>query len=209
MGMKKKKRKKRQNPSSRKVRLPIAEEWALAYEGKFIVRDYAKHFKVDKVCALTELEMLGHTFSDDFKEQLKKGQQQSQNSAQGHKRHTQDDYSLTTKNHEHFAFIVGYTSEGEPIGITWDQWDKIEPPKADSLSDEEYYSDLLQEDINQSPTSTRELDGINIMILEPEADIIPEPAPFNQREDLHQLFEFFIQWKAGNLSEDKLRSLLG
>jgi hypothetical protein len=42
------------------------------YEGKNNIASYAKWFGLDKICATTKLVMLGLTYSDKRKTQLKK-----------------------------------------------------------------------------------------------------------------------------------------
>ncbi len=71
---------KRKNSSSiprrkrmrRTNRLQVAKNWLLSYTGKNIVRGYARHFAVDSLCAVKELEMLGNQFEPEYIDQLKR-----------------------------------------------------------------------------------------------------------------------------------------
>lgn len=56
----------------REQRLQIAKQWLLKYEGKYIVKGYRKHFGVDIMCAITELQMLGYEISQEYIENVKK-----------------------------------------------------------------------------------------------------------------------------------------
>lgn len=50
----------------RAQRLQSAQLWMLKYEGKNIVKGYRKHFGVDIICAITELQLLGYKFTDEY-----------------------------------------------------------------------------------------------------------------------------------------------
>ena len=47
--------------TKREQRLQAARPWLAKYEGKHIVKGYRKHFGVDIICAITELQMLVRT----------------------------------------------------------------------------------------------------------------------------------------------------
>jgi hypothetical protein len=59
----------------RKSRLQSAVGWIKKYEGKNMIASYAKWYGVDRICAMTELELLGVTFSDKRKAQMKKAEE--------------------------------------------------------------------------------------------------------------------------------------
>ena len=50
----------------RPARLQAAQVWLPQYRGKSIVRDYRKHFGVDLLCAIQELQMLGIEISPNY-----------------------------------------------------------------------------------------------------------------------------------------------
>jgi len=102
-------------------RLQAAKHWISKYEGKNLVKGYSKHFGVNHLCAVRELEMLGYTFGEQYKQQLKYNELQKQREAEKRKEQRKrektaeewDDFSDGT-----FAFIAGYTSGGTPFGVT-------------------------------------------------------------------------------------------
>jgi hypothetical protein len=65
----------RRKRMDRKKRLQSAVGWIKKCEGKKMIASYAKWFGVDWICAMTELELLGLTFSDKRKAQMKKAEE--------------------------------------------------------------------------------------------------------------------------------------
>jgi hypothetical protein len=107
----------------REGRLQAAKHWLPNYEGKSIIKGYSKHFGVNKICAALELRILGYDISEDYLEKLKADELLRQKQKEKRKRekelNLQDDmyqYSDDT-----FYFIAGYTSNGVPYGLTWDE----------------------------------------------------------------------------------------
>ena len=71
---KKKKRRGRRLPkssSTRTGRLQLARKWIKNYEGKNIIKGYANWFRVDKICAVVELRMLGIEISPEREKQIR------------------------------------------------------------------------------------------------------------------------------------------
>jgi hypothetical protein len=62
----------RRKRMDRRSRLQSATEWVKKYEGKNMIASYAKWFGVDMICAMTELEMLGLTYSEKEKHKLRR-----------------------------------------------------------------------------------------------------------------------------------------
>ncbi|CCU78718.1 hypothetical protein HSACCH_00857 [Halanaerobium saccharolyticum subsp. saccharolyticum DSM 6643] len=62
----------KRNRYNKKQRLAAAEKWITEYEGKNLVKGYSKWFGVDKICAINELELLGHDIDSEYKEQIYK-----------------------------------------------------------------------------------------------------------------------------------------
>ncbi|MEN1969066.1 hypothetical protein WMZ97_13450 [Lentibacillus sp. N15] len=79
--------------------------------------------------------MLGYTFSEAYKQQLKDNEVQKQREAEKRKERRKqeqmaeewDDFSDET-----FAFITGYTSGGAPFGVTWEEMENGQDFHTDS-----------------------------------------------------------------------------
>ncbi|WP_205520044.1 hypothetical protein [Virgibacillus doumboii] len=111
-------RHKRLNRSSR---LDAAKHWIPKYEGKHLVKGYSKHFGVDKLCAVKELEILGYPIKPSYKKQLQESIHLNQRNVGLQHNETEDEESNET-----FAYIAGYTPGGAPYGITWEELDENE-----------------------------------------------------------------------------------
>jgi len=121
----------------RTARLQSARSWIPKYEGKSIVRGYKKHFGVDLLCAVKELEMLGYSFSEQYKESLKQNLEYRQKGHQMRKqlKEQQELESMYPCSDDRFYFIAGYTSGGAPYGITWEEMG-MEPYENDEDEDD-------------------------------------------------------------------------
>ena len=133
---------KRKNSSSiprhkrmrRTNRLQVAKHWLPTYTGKNIVRGYARHFAVDLLCAVKELEMLGNQFKLEYIDQLKRtiaGQIEQKQERKRLKLKEQEEMRASFESDDQFCYIAGYTSGGAPYGVTWEEMD----------SDEDYYDE--------------------------------------------------------------------
>src|ERR1044071_537109 len=127
--------KRKPNPPRRKScdrasRLKMAKAWLRAYQGKNIVRGYRKHFGVDLLCAIKELQMLGVKIEPSYIEVVKA------TIAAEQKRKMENRREELAKLYEHcdsqFAYIAGYTAGGVPYGVTWEEMGE-EPPDFDSI----------------------------------------------------------------------------
>ncbi|NLC67087.1 MAG: hypothetical protein GX752_09210 [Clostridium sp.] len=56
---------------NRMSRLQAAKHWMPKYEGKNIVKGYSTHFGVDKLCAVSELELLEYKIDTEYINQVK------------------------------------------------------------------------------------------------------------------------------------------
>ncbi|KPL60467.1 hypothetical protein [Rossellomorea vietnamensis] len=56
---------------NRQSRLQAAPHWIPKYDGKNLVHGYAKHFGVNKLAAVVELELLGYPIDVQYKQLLK------------------------------------------------------------------------------------------------------------------------------------------
>jgi hypothetical protein len=131
--------KKRKHPSTprrkrltRRGRLDAAPAWMAKYEGKNLVKCYSKHFAVDKLCALKELEMLGVTFSQEYVSQVKRNVEDQIKAGQERKRKRkeQEEINLYPDSDWYFSFIAGYTSGGFAYGTTWEEEEAMHPPES-------------------------------------------------------------------------------
>lgn len=105
-------------------RLQAAKHWLPTYTGKNIVRGYGRHFAVDLLCAVKELEILGNQFKPEYKEQLKRDQENRIKQKQARKVAKQEkEITMPFDQDEQFFYIAGYTSGGAPYGTTWEEAD--------------------------------------------------------------------------------------
>lgn len=107
-------------------RLQAAKHWLPQYEGKSIVKGYSKHFGVNMICAVLELRMLGYDISEDYLEKLKAHDLLRQKIKEKSKREKElnlpDD--ICQYSDDTFCFISGYTSNGVPYGLAWDEFER-------------------------------------------------------------------------------------
>lgn len=108
---------------TRPHRLDAARVWLAKYEGKSSVKGYSKHFGVDLLCALKELEILGVNFSEQYVTQLKKSIEGHVKANQERKRRRkeQEEVGPYPDSDYYFAFIAGYTESGFAYGTTWEE----------------------------------------------------------------------------------------
>ena len=99
----------------RKRRLIKAKKWLEESESKnHIVGKYKKHFRVDSICVIKELEMLGVQWDENIVNSIIKGEEKKRIRKMLKKLEDSN-----TDCDEYFAFIEGYTSNGFAYGITW------------------------------------------------------------------------------------------
>lgn len=116
------KKKKQPLPPRRKRltragRLPSAQAQRASFEGKNVVRGYAKWFGVDLLCAARELALLGVKLDASYLESLRVTVQNRRRKKQPTA--VDDSASDFGQSGEHFSFIVGHTSGGMPSGVPW------------------------------------------------------------------------------------------
>lgn len=109
---------------SRKDRLHAAQYWIPKYTGKNLIRGYRKHFGVDLLCAITELEMLGHHVDAKYKANIIKLQEHKEKLAEERKmlKELERYREKFPDSNEYFYFIAGYTPAGFAYGITWEEY---------------------------------------------------------------------------------------
>jgi len=99
----------------RSVRLLSAKKWLASYNGKNIVRGYAKHYKTDLLCAIADLKILGVEVPAAYEEAIRRSfaDRTRQNIKKKGLALNNDHLSDSDQD---FCFIVGYTSGGAPYG---------------------------------------------------------------------------------------------
>ena len=105
MGRRKKKKRKSTQPKrwnfNRKQRLTAAKGWMQTYEGKYLIKGYTRRYKVDILCAIIELRMLGVEISEEYEDQVKQ-------SIEGQRRAKQ----LKKQQQAEAAYFEDYVDEG-------------------------------------------------------------------------------------------------
>lgn len=100
----------------REQRLIAAKLWLPKYDGKNIVKGYRKHFGVDILCAITELQMLGYEFTSQYIDCIKKTIEAERIKPQEKKE--QKKLECFEDSDDTFYFIAGYTPGDTPYGIS-------------------------------------------------------------------------------------------
>lgn len=132
-------RKKRSTMSRHKrmkraSRLQAAPHWIPKYEGKNLILGYSKHFAVDQICAIKELQMLGVEICPERIAQaqataLQKQRQRTRKTEREKQKEQEKEmstYGYLFGHDEYFGFIVGFTEGGASYGVSWDEWNSIE-----------------------------------------------------------------------------------
>jgi len=121
----KKKRKKSTPPKrwsfNRKKRLAVGISWIQNYDGQHIVRGYTKRYKVDVLCAITELKMLGVEISKEYENAVKQTVEGELKAKRLKKQQKAEETYLAEFMDDGFAFVAGYTSGGVPYGLTYEE----------------------------------------------------------------------------------------
>ena len=117
----------RRKRMKRAARLASARHWLPTYEGKNIVRGYARWFGVGLECALNEVQLLGVAVDPDYVQRLRETMRQRVRS-KPHKEPTAKEPTAPdvpdgygSEWDDEFAYLAGFTSSGAPYGITWEE----------------------------------------------------------------------------------------
>jgi hypothetical protein len=108
---------------SKEQRINAAKSWIEKYNGKNLVKGYNKHFAVDLLCAVKELEILGIKIEPEYIEQLKQ-QKQAQENKRIKEKKLKEELELFEKypdSDDNFYYIAGYTNGGAPYGVKWEE----------------------------------------------------------------------------------------
>jgi hypothetical protein len=104
---------------NRESRLQAAKHWLPNYNGKNKVRGYNKHFAVDLLCAANELRMLGVQVEEKYIKQLQIDRENRTENSNLRRERRQLDNQIEQDND--LFFIAGYTDNGAPYGVAWDE----------------------------------------------------------------------------------------
>jgi hypothetical protein len=118
----------------RAARLQAAKAWLLTYPGKNIAKGYRKHFAVDPLCAIAELQLLGVKLEANYIEAVKATLTHKHQKAKKLKERSAETFNYCD---ERFAYIAGYTSWGFAYGVTWEEMGE-EPPDFDDIFEPTY-----------------------------------------------------------------------
>lgn len=124
--MKKKKVKNRKKTTlKRKDRINAGKEWIKTYSGQNFVGGYKKRFKVDILCALTELEMLGFKLDAEYVKRVIESEKARIANIKARRlrkiEEEEEEKSGLFGCDDTFSFIAGYTSGGATFGTRWDE----------------------------------------------------------------------------------------
>jgi len=131
--------KKKKNPTrtqKKESRIARAKNWLPTYEGTKVVKAYRKKFHVDTVCAVRELQEIGHEFQPGYIENLLKAEAARVEQMKKKKAENRITEEYNEYQDDNFYFIAGYTSGGAPYGVQW--WEMgLEPWETEFDDDEE------------------------------------------------------------------------
>ena len=106
---------------TRGARLQSARHWISTYSGRDIVKGYRKWYGVDTVCAILELRQLGVDIPETRLLQAKRTEEATAQQRRERKHHHAEGEVLLFESDENFAYIAGYTPNGAPYGILWEE----------------------------------------------------------------------------------------
>jgi len=126
---------------NRAGRLQSARHWLATQTGRSpvqIARSYRKRYGVDWPCAIHELSQLGILLDSAWVAQLNLSLLGAHRARRQRGGATQAmaDWEQADSNDE-FAYIAGYTANGFPFGLTWDEWRQSAPESRRTDSENE------------------------------------------------------------------------
>ena len=95
--------------------------WLPTVTAKNIVRSYSKWYGVDLLCAINELEILGHKSSDYYKKKVELSIASKANAKRRRKEAIEKQEDSLYGSDATFSFIAGYTESGVPFGTMWEE----------------------------------------------------------------------------------------
>jgi hypothetical protein len=105
----------------RLARLQAARSWLVKYTGKNVVKAYRKHFAVDTLCALIELQRLGVQLDPEYVQRLRSSEQSRIEALHRKREQRKAAADPDGDSDGTFAYIAGYTAWGFRYGVTWDE----------------------------------------------------------------------------------------
>ena len=96
-------------------------KWLPTAAAKNVAKSYGKWYGVDLQCAISELEMLGHTFTACYKEQVKMAIEHKASEKRRCKEERDMQVADSFDDDETFSYIAGYTESGIPFGVTYEE----------------------------------------------------------------------------------------
>ena len=111
---------------NRTQRLAVGKGWIQKYDGQHIVRGYTKRYKVDLLCAIAELRMLGVEISETYEQAVRQTVERNIEAKRLKKEQKAEEDYLSEFIDDGFAFVVGYTSGGAPYGLTHEEMSDID-----------------------------------------------------------------------------------
>ncbi len=126
------------------ARLNAAKNWIQTYTGKNIIKGYAKWYGVDKLCAISELKILGIIISESLEHQIKSSIQ-AQIEQKKKRKESKIELNLSAgpiygiDYDEYCSFIIGFTSGGASYGISHDEVMCNEMEYEDNIDDEIFF----------------------------------------------------------------------
>jgi len=154
----------------RRLRLKEAKHWMPLHQGKNIVGDYTQHFRVDVLCAINDLEILGYQFTSEYKDKLKKRSEKKEKLRQERNQAKKEkNENMLFESDDVFSFIAGYTSGGAPYGVTWEEMDSNEKYSEESYLYEGRLDNMDEDEVEEA---NMDLDdsGLLLKIKEGEDD---------------------------------------
>lgn len=105
----------------RPARLQMAPRWLATFRGNSVVRGYAKWFGVDPACAVRELTLLGVELDPRYLAALATTRMSSKNRPITERAPDAIPDGYGVEWDDDFAYIAGFSSEGTPFGVRWDE----------------------------------------------------------------------------------------
>lgn len=176
----------RRKRMTRQGRIASGIHWIKKYNGKDVIKGYAKWYSVSKLCALIELRKIGVNISDGQIEQEQQAEiRKGINNAAARQKKAEKEAEregIFAESDEHFSFIAGYTSGGAPYGVTWEESDAVHDDEWDDFNQLSMDRKALMENkhiaFTSATTSYNEaLDG-DIVQVDFEED--PNEDPFHR-----------------------------
>jgi hypothetical protein len=103
----------------RESRLQSSRAWICQHNGKNIVRGYSKWFGVDRLCAITELQILGIKIDPEYIDSVKAtiANKISDKARKRLKKENITPIGEFIESDENFPYIAWYTDSGAPFGV--------------------------------------------------------------------------------------------